>query len=147
MHFIPDKQIWIKNCLSGLGFIRNKTGFGTAVHQLILVQMTLSPDEPLSIALFLQKEKTINFKFASISVKKRIHINLILVLRDKIVPLVPLAFQVVFRINPSWHIREYSFYMIKIKIVEFLCFSRFIEIFMKLPLIESIQLFINLHQE
>ena len=36
--FRTNEQILIQNCLSGLGFILNKTCFGTAVHQMILVQ-------------------------------------------------------------------------------------------------------------
>ena len=39
-----DAQIFVKNCLSGQGFIRNKTSFETAVRQLILVHIALSPD-------------------------------------------------------------------------------------------------------
>ena len=32
-NFITDGQICIQNCLSGITYIRNKTCFGTAVHQ------------------------------------------------------------------------------------------------------------------
>ena len=46
--FRTDVQIFIQNCLSGLRFIWNKTCFETAVHQLTLVQIELSPDEPWS---------------------------------------------------------------------------------------------------
>ena len=48
-HFIPDEQILSQNiCLSGIEVNRNITGFGTAVHQLILAQIALIPDEPYS---------------------------------------------------------------------------------------------------
>ena len=35
---------FIQNCLLGITFIQNKTCFGTAVHQLILVQTNVIPD-------------------------------------------------------------------------------------------------------
>ena len=45
--FIPDEQLLRQICLWGKRqVIRNNPGFGTAVHQLILVQIAPISDEP-----------------------------------------------------------------------------------------------------